>query len=307
MFWMNTKRIVKYGFINFWRNGFVTLASILIITVTLFIMGSLIFLGAILDSSLDQIKNKVDINVYFVTTAPEEDIISLKSSLEQLSEVSLVEYVSREQAIGEFKKRHENDQLILQALQELDDNPLGSHFNIRAKETSQYESIATFLENYQTSSSEISIVDKVNFFQNKIAIEKLSNIILSVDKLSLGVIVAFMIISILIIFNTIRLAIYTSREEISVMKLVGAGNFYVRGPFVIEGIMYGISSALIALALFYPVTIWMAPLTENFFGGANVFNYYVNNFAQIFVVLILSGVFLGGVSSYLAVKKYLKI
>ena len=89
-----------------------------------------------------------------------------------------------------------------------------------------------------------------------------------------------MIISILIIFNTIRLAIYTSREEISVMKLVGAGNFYVRGPFVVEGIMYGISSALIALILFYPVTIWMAPLTENFW-RANVFNYYVNNFAQI--------------------------
>ena len=267
MFWMNTKRIVKYGFINFWRNGFVTLASILVMTVTLFVIGSLIFIGAILDSSLSQIKNKVDINVYFVTTAPEEDIISLKSSLEQLPEVSSVEYVSRERSIEEFKKRHENDQLILQALQELNDNPLGAHFNIRAKETSQYESIATFLENYQTSSGGVSIVDKVNFFQNKVAIDKLSDIISSVDKLSFGVVVIFMIISILIIFNTIRLAIYTSREEISVMKLVGAGNFYVRGPFVVEGIMYGISSALIALILFYPVTIWMAPLTENFLAG----------------------------------------
>jgi len=307
MFWINTKRIIRYGFINFWRNGFVTLASVLIMTVTLFVIGSLIFLGAIMDSSLEQIKNKVDINVYFTTTAAEDEIISLKSSLEQLPEVNSVEYVSREKSIEEFKKRHENDQLILQALEELNDNPLGAHFNIRAKETSQYESIATFLENYQSSSKNVSIIDKVNFFQNEVAINKLTKVISSVDKLSFIVAIVFMFISILIVFNTIRLAIYTSREEISVMKLVGAGNFYVRGPFVVEGMMYGIVSALISLILFYPITMWTAPLTENFFGGANIFNYYVNNFAQIFVVLILTGVVLGGISSYLAVKKYLKI
>lgn len=306
MFWINTKRIMRYGFINFWRNGFVTLASVLVMTVTLFIIGSLIFLGAILDSSLNQIKNKVDINVYFVTTAKEENILSLKSSLEQLPEVLSVDYVSKEQAVEDFKKRHENDQLILQALQELSENPLGAHFNIRAKDTSQYESIATFLENYQTSSNN-EIVDKVNFFQNEVAINKLSKIISSVDKLSFATVLVFMFISILIIFNTIRLAIYTSREEISVMKLVGAGNAYVRGPFVVEGIMYGIVSALLSLIIFYPVTIWAAPLTESFFGGANVFDYYVNNFAQIFVVLVLTGIVLGGISSYLAVKKYLKV
>ena len=308
MFWINTKRIIRSGFISFWRNGFVTLASILIVTVTLFVIGSLIFLNAIMDSSLEQIKSKVDINVYFVTSAPENQILAMKSSVENLPEVEFVEYISREEAIENFKKRHENDQLIIQALEELNDNPLGAHLNIMAKDTSQYESIANFLNNYDaTVDGGSSIIDKINFFQNEVAIKKLSKIISSIDGLSFGVVLAFVIISIMIIFNTIRLTIYTSREEISVMKLVGAGNAYVRGPFVVEGIMYGIVSAILALVLLYPLSLWAAPFTESFFGGTNLFDYYVNNFAQIFIILMFSGMALGGVSSYLAVRRYLKV
>lgn len=305
--WLNFKRIIKSGFVNFWRNSFVSLAAILVMTVTLFVLGSLLFIGATLDAALAQIKGKVDINVYFVTTADEGEVITFQKSLEALPEVASVEYVSRDDALERFRKRHENDQLTLQALEELGENPLGANLNVRAKETSQYAGIAAFLERESALvSGETQIVDKVNYLQNKVAIDKLTKIIDSSE--TFGLMVAFLLIvaSIIITFNTIRLAIYTSKDEIEVMRLVGASYAYIRGPFVFEGMMYGIAAGFLSMILFYPLTLWLGPVTEDFFGDINIFNYYVSNFATILLIVLASGVTLGAVSSYLAVRKYLK-
>jgi cell division transport system permease protein len=309
MFWTDVKRILRSGFVGFWRNGFVSLASTLVMAFTLFVIGSLIFLGAMLDASLTQIEDKVDINVYFLTTAPEEEILSLKSQIEVLPEVSFVTYTSREESLENFRLRHENDQLILQALDELGTNPLGAALNIKAKETSQYETIANFLQSQDALSTDDgnTIIDKVNYFQNKVAIERLTSVIDSAETLSFAVALLLIIVSIAMTFNTVRLAIFTSREEISVMKLVGAGNKYVRGPFVVEGAISGIISAIVALILFYPLTLWLGPSTETFFGGISIFDYYSSNFGQIFLIIMLSGILLGGGSSYLAVRRYLKV
>ena len=306
--WLDLKRIIKSGFVNFWRNGFVSFSSILQMTITLFVLGSLLFVGAILNASLEQIKDKVDINVYFVTEASEEEILILKESLEVISEVEAVEYVSREEVLLRFKKRHENDQLTLQALEELGENPLGANLNIKAVETSQYEGIAAFLKGESAlEQGSTRIIDKVNYLQNKIAIDKLTKIIDSSETFGLVVTIVLIISSVIITFNTVRLAIYTSRDEIAVMQLVGASNTYIRGPFVFEGIMYGIIAGFITLAIFYPLTIWLGPITEKFFGNVNIFTYFVGNFGKIFVIIVGSGVVLGAVSSYLAVRKYLKV
>ena len=308
MLWTNTKRIIKSGFVSFWRNGVVSFASILVMTMTLFVLGSILFVNATLDASLNQIRDKVDINVYFVTKAPEDDILALKRSLETLPEVLNVEYISRDKALEQFRARHENDQLTLQALDELGENPLGANLNIKAKETSQYEGIAEFLGNEDALSTEdeTSIIDKVNYLQNKTAIDKLSKIIDSSETFGFMIIAILIIASIIITFNTIRLAIYTSKDEISVMKLVGASNSYIRGPFVFEGIMYGIVSAIITLILFYPLTLWLGPLTENFFSDINLFDYYIDKFSKIFFIIFGSGILLGALSSYIAVRRYLK-
>jgi cell division transport system permease protein len=307
MLWTNTKRIIKSGFVSFWRNSAVSLASVLVMTMTLFMLGSLIFTGATLNASLEQIRDKVDVNVYFVTTAPEEEILSLKQSVEALPEVAFAEYVSRDEAIERFRVRHQNDQLTLQALEELDENPLGANLNIKAKETSQYEGIAKFLESESAlASGEQPIIDKVNYAQNKAAIDKLTTIIDSLETFGFIITIILIVVSVIITFNTIRLAIYTSREEISVMRLVGASNMYIRGPFVFEGIMYGVLSAIITLIMFYPITIWLSPVTEGFFSNVNLASYYINNFAEIFLIILGTGVALGAISSYLAVKKYLK-
>ena len=308
MFWTNIKRVVRAGFVSFWRNGFVSLASVLVMTVTLFVIGSVIFLLATLDSSLSDLKSRVDVNVYLTTTAAEEDIISLKQSLEVLPEVKAVDYVSRAQALENFKERHQNDQLTLDALSELSDNPLGAVLNISAKDPNQYESIARFLKSDDAlANGNKLIVAKVNYDDNKTAISVLSKIIISAQRLGLAVTVVLVIVSLIIIFNTVRLAIYSAREEISVMRLVGASNKYIRGPFVISGTMYGIIAGIITLGVFYPLTYWLGTATANFFNGINVFHYYTANFGQIFGIIMGSGVLLGAVSSYLAVRRYLTI
>ncbi len=309
MFWIKVKRIVRAGFFSFWRNGFISLSSILVMIVTLFVIGSVIFSSVVLKSTLDQIRDKVDINVYFVTEASESDILDMKKSLEQLPEVvKPVAYLSREAVLEAFKKRHENDQFTIQALDELGENPLGATLNIKAKDPSQYESIARFIESKRTQSVGIdNIIDKVNYYQNKDAIERLTKIIKSANSLGFVLTLFLVGISILITFNTIRLVIYMSRDEISVMRLVGASDRYIRGPFFIAGAIYGFLSAIITLMIFYPLTLWLGGATASFFVGLNVFNYYIANFGQIFLIIVGSGIAIGSASSYLAVRKYLKV
>jgi cell division transport system permease protein len=308
MFWTNTKRIFKSGLVNFWRNGIVSLSSILVMVVALSMVGSTILLSAFLHSTLKQIQDKIDINVYFRTDTQETDVLKFKQSLESLPEVLLVSYVSRDQALLEFKKRHENDELTLQALDELGDNPLRPVLNVKAKEPSQYENIAKFLDAQSPlSAGSGAVVEKVNYNDNKIVIDKLTKIIDGVQKLGLVVTIILIIISILITFNTIRLAIYTAREEIGVMRLVGANNRYIRGPFIIEGILYGVASAITTVGIFYPITLWIKNNTVSFYGGIDLFQYYVANFWQILSIILVSGVALGAIASFFAVRRYLNV
>lgn len=306
-FKIKLRRVIKSGFFNFWRSGYVSLASILVMVVTLSVIGSVIFIGAVLNVTMQELRNKVDINVYFVTNAPEDDILTLQTRIESLPEVLNVEYVSREAALDAFKLRHENDQITLQALQELGENPLGASLNIKAREPSQYEGIANFLneENILSSQGE-KIIDKINYFENRTTIDKLSRIINSVERLGYSLSFALVVVSIIITFNTVRLAIYISREEISVMQLVGASKNYVRGPFVITGVIVGLIGAVITILMFFPVLYFVGGNTENFFIGLNVFDYYLKNFFQISFIVIGAGAGIGAISSYLAVRKYLK-
>ena len=303
--WLTTKRVARYGLIGFIRNGFVSLAAILIMTITLFVASSLLISSAALQSVLKQLTEKVDVTVYFTTTATTDEIEQLQQSVTSLPEVASVSYVTREQALASFQERHKNDQLTMQALEELGTNPLGASLEIRAKDPSQYESIAKYLEAQQAGDSS-SAIDKVNFFQNKAAIDKLSEIIVTSRQLGLAIAFFLGLSSLLIAFNTIRLAIYTSRDEIGVMNLVGASHWYVRGPFMISGVLYGLISGIIVLATLYPLMAWIGPGSEQFLGTFNAFTYYTDNFLLLLVVVMGSGILLGSLSSYLAVRRYLR-
>lgn len=310
MNWVTTKRIFRAGFLDFWRNAFVSLSSILVMTVTLFVVGTTIFAGVILSSAISELRDKADVNVYFTTTAGEADISALESQLEALPEVASVEYISRDDALAQFRERHQNDQLTLQALDELGSNPLGAVLNVKANDISQYDAIAAFLnDKAAVAQGGPSIIDKVNYYdeQHRQALQRLEAITSSAKQLGLFIIAILILTTLAISFNTLRLAIYTSRDEIHVMRLVGAGAFYIRAPFMVEGVLYGLVAAIITLLLFYPLTWWIGAATADFFGGVNVFDYYLSNFLEFFFWIAGTGVALGAVASFLAVRRYLKI
>jgi cell division transport system permease protein len=305
--WTGFKRIVRSGFVGFWRNAHVSAAAIFVMTVTLFVVGSVLIVSQLLESSLAQIRDKVDINVYMVTTASEDDIMQLKSSLEALPDVAEVTYMSRDEALADFRAHHADDEPTIQALEELGDNPLGASLSIRAKEPSQYESIAEFLDEQRSNEDQNDpLIDRVNFYENKPAIDKLGSIIDAVERSGYIAMLLLVIATVLITFNTIRLAIYTSREEISVMRLVGAGNMFIRGPFLLQGVMYGLIAGVLTLLILYPLVLWLGPVTQSFF-SFNVFNYYVSDFGRLFLIVVGSGIVLGVLSSLLAIARYLRV
>jgi cell division transport system permease protein len=300
------RRVMKAGFVGFWRSAYVSLASIFALTVALFVIGATMFLDQLLTTSLNALQSKVDINVYFVPDAPQEKIDGLITSLKALPEVEYVKFTSREDALSEYRQKNQNDEIAMQALEELNENPLGANLAVQAKETSQYETIANFLDEQQANEQpQIQVIDEVNFAKNKDSIDTLSNIINATERASFAVMVVLLVASVLITFNTIRLAIYTAREEISIMRLVGASNMFIRGPFMLQGFMYGSIAGLLALVSFYPIMVWLGPRTEVFF-ELNLLTYYFENFGHIFFVLVGIGIVLGLASSTLAIARHLK-
>ncbi len=302
---IHAKRIIRTGWNSFVRSGFTSIASIMIMTITLFVITSLIFVQASLNASLNDIKNKVDVTVYFVPGAEEASIKKVEESLSKLPEVKSIVYVSALEALSNFKDKHSNDYLTLQALEELNDNPLGASLNIKANDPSQYESISKYFESDNAlSKGALTIIDKVDYSQNKLIIDRLTSIINGARSLGFAVSLILIIISIIITFNTIRLIIYMSRDEINVMKLVGAGSKYVRGPFIVSGVLVGICASLLTILIFIPISIWLGNHMTDFI-GINLYQYYKSNFLQLFVIMFGSGILLGSIASFFAINRYL--
>ena len=318
MIFTTFKRITRTGFVNFWRNGFLSFASIVVITLSLGTFGGIIFAGAFGRSLIADVKEKVDVNVYFTIEAPEKDILALQKDIENLTEVSRVEYVSRSQALSQFKEKWQGNALIMQGLDEIGSNPFPASLNIKAKDPGQYASITNFLENKSPATADgTPIIEKINYQQNKLVIDRLGRIIPAVEQTGLIISIIFVLVAIIVVWNTIRLVVYTAKDEISVMKLVGASNVYVRGPLVVSGIMYGVISGVITLVLMAAFAYWSDSLVLKFAGvqvatdfelAVNIFSrYFLQNFGQIFIIIMGAGIILGGVPSYIAARKYLKV
>ncbi len=229
--------------------------------------------------------------------------MELKSSLEKLPEVASVTYTSADQALQDFRDRHSNDYPTIQALDEIGTNPLGAYLNVKTKEISEYKSIANFLKSDDALvSGSSSIVDHPSY--NQLIIDRLSAIIAGAQKLSFILTLYLIISSIIITFNTIRLTIFIAKEEIGVMRLVGASKISVNGPFMVEGAIYGFIAAVVTSIVFWPITAWLGHNMTPFL-GLDLSTYYIHNFFEIFAIILLSGILLGIVSSFLAARKYL--
>lgn len=318
MIFTTFKRITRTGFVNFWRNGFLSFAAIVVITLSLCAFGLIIFSGAFGRALIADVKEKVDINVYFAIAAPEQDILILEKDINALPEVAGTTYISRVTALSTFKEKWKDNALIMQGLSEIGDNPFPASLNIKAKEPGQYGSIATFLQNKNPlDSSGTPLIEKINYQQNKLIIDRLSRIIPAIEQTGSVIALILVIVAMIVVFNTIRLIIFTAKDEISVMKLVGASNIYVRGPLVVSGIMYGIVSAVITLVIIAAFAYWSDTLLLKIAGVqiaadfqtiVNVSSqYFGQNFGEIFIIIMGAGIVLGGVSSYIAARRYLRV
>lgn len=318
MIFTTFKRITKTGFVNFWRNGFLSFAAIVVITLSLLAIGGLLFAGAFGRSLLSDVKEQVDINVYFSLRADEADMESLREDVSRLPEVAAVTFISRDEALERFKDKWKDNALIMQGLSELGSNPFPASINVKAKEPGQYGGIADYLEKKNPLDEDgVPVIEKVNYRENKIIIDRLGRIIPTVEQTGMVVSAILALVAVIVVFNTIRLVTYTARDEISVMKLVGASNSYVRGPLVVSGIMYGIVSGLISLALLAAFAYWSDSLVlrlagvdvaENFSFAIDVFtSYFTMNIGELFSIIMGAGVLLGGLSSYVAARRYLHV
>ena len=244
------------------RNRTVSISSIAILIVTLIIIGIFFFFRGIFDYSLNEIKNKVDIKVYFKLDANDTQINNVIQKIKTLPEVDNISLTTADEALVDFQTKHSSDPITLEALKEVGSNPFGAVITIAANDTNSYESISTTLSDSKGFLGEdYNSIDKINYFELKPTIDRLNNIIKWVNSLGYWIAFIFIIISSLIVFNTIRLSIFIFREEISVMKLVGASNMYIRGPFLVESGIFAIISTILTMLIFLPITYWISEKT----------------------------------------------
>ncbi len=294
-------RIIKYGIKGFLRNGWLSMATISVIALALMVFESLLIFNVITKTAVQSLQDKIDISIYFKAETPEDDILKAQRSLESVPEIKSVEYVSRDKALEIFKSRYADNPAILQSVDELQQNPLLASLDVKAKNSKDYQIIASYLENAGFK----NWFEKVTYAQNAVVIERLNRIVDTAERGGFVIILVLAAVAVLITFNTIRLAIYSSRDEIGIMRLVGASNSFIRGPYVVEGIFYGIISAIVSFIIFIPVMYLVSPHVKVFIPEMDIWKYFGSHFAGILGLMFLFGCGLGIISSVIALRKYL--
>lgn len=297
-------RTFKEGWLNFRRNGWLSFATVSILTLSLFIVSLSSLLGLTTHYVLQNMREKVSVNVSFNPDVPEQRILEIRDELGKYKkEIASVEYMSREDALSSFLTESGNDPIIAQAIEEIGENPLLASLVIKATDPENYEVIVSQIQ-HSTFQSDIS---RINYAKNKKIFTRLNHINSTTQRIGLILGASFIFIAILITFNTIRITIYSHRQEFEIMRLVGASNIYVRMPFVFEGIFYGIAAALTTAVSLFGVAYFISPITEGAIPQGNFMGLYLTFFFPVFLGLLVLGILLGVISSFIAIRRYLKV
>ena len=298
-------RTFKEGVDNYRRNGWLTFATVSVLTLSLFIIGLTALIGFAGSLAVRNLEEKISISATFKPDVSESRILTIRDELSKYKEISSITYVSKEEALKQFLS--DGNQVNADAVTAIGENPLLSSLIIRAVNPADYDLIATKLQ----SSSYQNEIDTVNYARNKKKIEGLNDYASRARAIGLTLGIAFTLIAILITFNTIRLTIYSHRQEFEVMRLVGASNLYIRMPLFFEGVFYGLTAAVSAVVFLTAVAFAFSrnsgPIQTEIHGGTTFFQVYLS-FLWIFAPLtIIVGILLGVVSSHIAIRRYLKI
>jgi cell division transport system permease protein len=298
-------RIIKFAFQNFFRNFWLSIITITILVLTLFSINILVLLNFLADTAISSVQDKIDVSVYFYPEVSEESVRNVRSYLVGLSQVRDVKYVSREEALEKFRGNHEDNESIVTSLEELEENPLGATLVIKTHSPDDYPFVLETLDNPEFT----SFIQDKNYDDHKEIIERIDRITDRVRNFGIILSGIFVMIAVLIVINTIRVAIYTHREEIGIMKLVGASNWFVRMPFLAEGVLYSFLATLAIVAIVYPVSFFAEPYVSGFFDTESVgmIAYLNHNFLWIFVTQFVALSVLNIISTGFALGRYLKV
>jgi len=296
------KRIAHWGWTGFWRSNGLALASVFIIVITISLFYTLFIFQGVSNFLISKLQEKVDVSVYFNEDVLEQDILEIKKEISHTSGVKNVEYVSRQQASERFIEKHKENPILMEALKIVEDQPFLACLNIKMNQPSKYGELADFLE--QKFGEKIY---KINYYQNKQIIDRIFSLSLKVHRFGIIFSLLLSVLAILVAFNTIRLAIYSVKQEIEIQRLVGASNWFIRGPFIVQGIVAGTLATFISLLIFaFALYFFNAQLTSLFL-GFNFFNYFISNFFTFALVGLTFGTGIGVISSLIAMRRYLKI
>ncbi len=300
-------RILRNAFRNFRRNVWLSLATTVVMVLTLLMMSFLYFANVLGEEVLKTIEQKVDLSAQFKKDASDEQIAIVAEDISSREDVEEVRIISSEQALEIFRRRHADDPYIEESLRELGENPLSASMFVVAIDPRFYQNIARQLE----SETYAPYIENVNYKNSRDIIDRLINFMSTIRNVALMTTLIFASLVILIMFNTIRLAIYSFREEIDIMRLVGASNWFIRGPFIIEAMLVAALGVAVTCFILYLTLNGVAEPVQRYFfpDQADPFNIYqhaVTNWVTVIGLQAILAVCLAVLSSFIAIRRYLR-
>lgn len=296
-------RTWKEGFQYFIRNGWLTFAAVIILTLSLFVGAFSIIAATSAKSALNLKRESLSIAVSLNADTSEDRIREIEGNLKQYKEIASIQYISKDDALNELLARNGNDDIIKRAVDTIGENPLLPTLVIRATDPSHYELIANKLKDsiYQSD------INRINYERNKKIIDRLSSASRTIDLVGFAVSSVLILVSFIITFYAILITIRSNRQEFEIMRLVGASNIYVRMPVIFQGILYGVIAAILSFILLGIAFKFLAPHTTGLFTTGTILSFYFTHFLPILAGLLGSGIALGVVSSEVAVRDTLKV
>lgn len=298
------KRGLKTAVKNYLRNFWLTLATVFMLILVLLIINSLVIIHFASAQAISFLQEHVAVSVYLKPETPPDQVANLKATIKNLPYIAQVNLITKDEALKQFKELHQDNATLLTSLKELDSNPLGDSLEVKAKTMNDYTPFLSFIQQPQFQKY---IADK-DFRNYQDLVTRLQDFTDRFRTAGLVVLAFFLIVSVLVIFNTVRMALYARREEIGIMKLVGATNFFIRLPFILETILQTLTALIIQSVILLAGFHFLKPLWNQLFSGeAITLDSYIWSYGWIFlggefVLLMLLTV----LSSFWATQRYLR-
>jgi len=301
---ISTTRVIKFAFTDFWRNLGLSLMTVTILVLTYVALNLLVLVNFFTETAIQSVENRVDVSVYFGPDVSDDRIVGVRGNLMNLPEVKEVVFISRAEALEQFRANHADEPEILEALDEVGQNPLGAVLVVKAKDATDFGPILEYLQSPEIS----ALVEDKTVEDHRGLVERLTEITGKIETAAMGLTLMFALISLLIVFNTIRVAIYIHREEIAIMRLVGASSNFVRLPFLIETVMYNVVALAVVVAMLFPALRLMEPSAAGFFAAEAIGleSYFRMNWVKIFGYQLAAVTMLSVVAAWLSMRRYLR-